>query len=136
MNNLLTAIMTKLTGSALSSDVGGRIFADEAPDGAPFPYVIFLIISDVPDNTFTDDLHEILIQFSLYSTSSGLAEITDMYADLKALFDDCTLAITSTTFLFMKRQSMTTMFDAITTPAGEVGVRHWAADYIIKTRTS
>jgi len=65
MNNLLSAIMTKLSGSALYNDVGGRIFLDEAPEGTEFPYVVFFIVSDVPEKTFTEDFENIIIQFSL-----------------------------------------------------------------------
>lgn len=131
MNNLLAAIMTKCTGSALSTDVGGRIFLDEAPEGSVFPYVVFRIVAGLPQDTFKSSIEDTLIQFSLFSTSAGAAEITDMYADLKTLFDWTALTITGGTCIWMMRQGFSTMFDDITTLAGTVGLRHWAVDYSI-----
>ena len=93
MNNLLTAIMTKCAGSALSAAVGGRIFEGEAPEDTLFPYVVFSIVTDSQADTFKSKLEDVTIQFSLYSTSKGLTEITGMFANLKTLFDDAALTI-------------------------------------------
>jgi hypothetical protein len=117
--------MTKTVDSTLSSDVAGRIFLDEAPQEAEKPYVVFFIVSDVPEKTFTEDFENIIIQFSLFSDSEGAAEITTMYNDLKTLFDECTFSITASTLIWTNRVNLTTMF--------EDGVRHWAVDYEIKT---
>jgi len=114
--------------------VGGRIFFDEAPQGSEYPYVVFSIVTDAQADTFKDSLEDVVIQFSLYSISKGLSEITDLYADLKTLFDWCELAITGHYHIVMMRQILTTMFDEITTPAGTVGLRHWAVDYWIVTQ--
>ena len=133
MNNLLSAIMTKCAGSALSTDVGGRIFLDEAPEGTEYPYIVFMIVSDTPDKTFTEIYEDVLVQFSLYSASASAAEISTMYADLKALFDECALTITGSTLVWMWRSNLTTMVDEITTPAGTSTVKHWAVDFDVKT---
>ncbi len=134
MNNLLTALMTKISNSVLSTDVGGRIFLDMAPEGTEFPYVVFSIVADTPDNTFTDVLDNVLIQFSLFSTSLSATEITTMYNDLKSLFDDCTFTLSSGTLLSMERVNLTTMVDDITTPSGTIGSKQWAVDYNIKVK--
>jgi hypothetical protein len=131
MNNLLTSIMTKISGSSLSSDVGGRVYLDQAPDGAELPYIVFFIVSDVPEDTFKNYLDEILIQFSLFSSSSGATEITTMYSHLKSLFDDAALSITGNTHIWMVRQNLTTMIESVTTAATEQSIRHWAVDYSI-----
>jgi hypothetical protein len=136
VNNLLAGIMTKCAGSALSTAVGGRIFLDEAPEGSAYPYVVFKIVAGTPQDTFKDTIEDTLIQFSLFSISSGAAEITAMYAALKTLFDWQTLTITGNTCIWVMRESLTTMFDDITTPDGTVGLRHWAVDYSIVTEKS
>lgn len=135
MNYLLTALMTKITTgpSALYSDVSGRVYLDRAPNEAEFPYVVFFIVSDVPEKTYTEDFEDIIIQFSLFSASEGAAEITDIYTDLKSLFDECSLSITSSTLVWMKRSNLITMVDDITTSQGTFGVKHWAVDYNIMT---
>ena len=125
------AIMTKCLGSSLSDDVGGRIFCDEAPDETEFPYIVFFIVTNIQDDTFVEKLEEITVQFSLYSTSNGLSEITTMYSDLRSLFDGQLLNLSEDTCIWMVRQNLATMFDDITTPQGTVGLRHWAVDYSI-----
>lgn len=134
MNNLLTAIMTKTSGSALSSGVSGRIFLDRAPDNTDFPYVVFFVVSSVPDWTFTNNYEDTLIQFSLFSASESAVEITTMLNDLKALFDDCSLAITGDTLVWFRRQNITTTVEDITTTAGTQSVKHYAVDYEVKVQ--
>ena len=141
MNNLLTAIMTKITTgpSALSNDVGGRVFLDQAPAGTEFPYCVFFIVSDVPEDCFAKDGESILIQFSLFSASLGAAEITNMYKDLKALFDDCSMTIPPTgtetdKLIWCRRANLTTMVDDITVADAAQTVKHWAVDYEITTQ--
>ena len=131
MKNLLAALMTKTAGSALSTYVGGRIYLDYAPEGVVFPYIIFFIVSDVPDNLFIESIEDVMIQFSLFSTSQGATEITTMYANLNSLFDNCTMPITDNTLMWMKRQNLTTIIDEVTTPIGTLGVRHWAVDFSV-----
>lgn len=133
MNNLLTAIMTMTAGSALSARVGGRIFEGEAPQGTEFPYVVITIVTDVQADTFKDKLEDLTVQFSLYSISQGLAEITGMFADLKALFDDAVLTIAGNYHILIARENLTTMQDEFTTPQGTASGRHWAVDYRLIT---
>lgn len=129
MNNLLTALMTKTAGSALFSDVGGRIYLDQAPDGCEFPYVVFFIVVGTQEKTFTEHYTNTLIQFSLFSASSSAAEITDMYADLKALFDECLMTITSSTLVWMKEVNLMTMVEDITVADATQTVKHWSVDF-------
>lgn len=136
MKNILTAIYSKFSGSAFSTDVGGRIYLDEAPNGAEFPYCVFFVVSGIPDNVFGKKGKETLIQFSLFSKSQSVTEIATMYADLRALLDECTLSITSNTFIDMHEDNLTTMVDEVTTPDGTSTVKHWAVDYQITTQES
>ncbi len=132
MNSLLSAIMTKCAGSALSVSVGGRIYEGVAPSGAGFPYIVFFIVAGVTDDNFTDFIDELTIQFSLYSISPGLTEITGLYEDLKSLFDYCQLNISGYSHIGMIRVGFATMTDDITTPAGTESLRHWAVDYLVR----
>jgi hypothetical protein len=133
MKDLLTAIMTKITTgpSALYSDVGGRVYLDQAPEGTVFPYVVIFIVSGVPADNFTDQIDDLLIQFSLFSESASVTEISTMYADLKTLFDNVSLAVTGCNMAWMKRENLTTITEDITTVNGNLPVKHWAVDYRI-----
>jgi len=133
VNNLLTAIMNKTIGSNFSNDVGGRIFLDDAPQGADFPYVAFYIISGIPDRTFTEHYTDSLIQFSLFSASAGASEITALYADLKALFDEQPLTISGSALVWMKEENLMTMVDDILVKDATVRVKHWAVDFAVLT---
>ena len=138
MNNLLQAIYGKFSNSAFSSDVGGRIYLDQAPDGAEFPYCVFFIVTGNPDKTFTEHYTDTLIQFSLFSASAGATEITTMYRDLKALFDECALTIPPTgtatdTLIWMREANLATMTEDITTASGTQTVKHWAVDFEVRT---
>ena len=92
---------------------------------------MYFIISDMPRDTFTESLEEVLIQFSVFSQASGSTEIEDIVTNLKALYDDCDLTITGNTHLYMTREnaSLTSGEADVTTGAGE----YWQADvdYII-----
>ena len=132
MLNVLKAIMDKTSGSALSTSVGGRIFNDYAPEGTQYPYVVTLNIPDVPIRYFCETHENYQIQFSIFSTSEGVAEIGGIYANLIALFDEQQLTVTTGTFVWMKRLGTpATMVEDHTTPDGTAQVRHWSVDYNI-----
>lgn len=131
MNNLFTALVTKIANSNFSTAIGGRFYADVAPEGCEYPYCVFSIVSSNPDYTFTERFEDTTIQFSLYSISESVAEMTALYGYLTALFDECEMTITGETLVWMKRENLTTMYDAIDTPNGTLGLRHWATDYLI-----
>lgn len=136
MKNLLTAIMTKFSGSAFSTDVAGRIYLDEARQGTDFPYAVIKIISSNPDNVFQKKGKDTLIQFSLFSTSEGATEITTMYNDLLSLLDECSMTITSNNLVTFEFSNLVTMVDEITTPSGTATLKHWAVDFEITVQES
>lgn len=137
MKNLLTALYSKLSGSTFSTDVGGRIYLDQAPPNTEFPYCVFFVVSDTPEDVFVKDGESVLIQFDLFSSSSGATELATMYADLKSLLDDCAMTITSNTLVWCRRVGMQSMTeDDITTEAGTQTVKHYAVDYELTTQVS
>jgi hypothetical protein len=131
MDELLKAIITKISGSALSSAVGGRIYLDQAPEEKPgLPYIVFFIVTSVPEKTFTENFEDILIQFSIFSNSQSVAEISAIYDALNTLFDECSFTMTSDTLIRMNRENLATMIEeaeGLDPPF----VRHWAVDYSI-----
>jgi hypothetical protein len=134
--NILSAIYSKMNSSALSADVGGRIYPDEALPGCEFPYVVFFVVSAVPDNAFGKTGKDVMVQFDLFSKSSGNVEITTMYSDLKALLDEATMTITSNTLVLMWETNLVTMMEDGPAQDGTERIRHWAVDYEIMTQAS
>ncbi len=132
MNNLLQAISTKISGSALYNDVAGRIYLDEYPTSeqpATYPYIIYFLVSDVPEYPGGKTIEEVMIQFSIFSASESAVEITGLLADLRTLFDDCSLTITSNTLIYFIRGNLTTIVDEITTVSGTSTVKHYSQEY-------
>lgn len=137
LSYLFPAIITKTVGSALASNVGGKIFLDEAEEGAAYPYVVFFVVGGSTDNRFAKHGEDTLIQFSIFSSSKSFVEVAGVYRDLIALFDDCTFTITNNTVIDMIRTGPpVTMVDEITTTEGTATVKHWAVDYRILTEAS
>jgi len=130
---LTTAIYSQLAGSALSTAVGGKMFKGRAPDGTSFPYVIFFVVTDMPDRTFTEDYENVIIQFSLFSTASGTTEIEDMFTHLKTLYDEKPFTITGSTLVWMRRSNTSFLVEDHTTPTGTQQVWHYAVDFEVLT---
>lgn len=103
MKNLTTALFNKFTGSAFSTSVGGRLYKTRVPQNPTFPYAVYYVVSDAPQDTFTDHIEDVLIQFSVFSTASSSSEIEDILTNLKALYDNCLLSITGNTCVQMER---------------------------------
>ena len=136
MKNLTKAIYAKAAGSSFLSSIGGRFYEHEAPEGAEFPYCVYMVVSDVKEWEFTERFRDVLAQFSIFSTASGSTEIKDIYTYLNSLYDECTFSITGNTLLWMWRNNLTTMRDEITTPTGTIGVWHYAIDYDLLVQKS
>lgn len=130
MKNLTTAIFGKMgSGTDLYADVSGRLYKGRAPEGADYPYVVYFVVSDVPEYPGTKTLERVRIQFSLYSSNASSGEVEDMLTHLRSLYDDCSLTITSNTLIYFIRENLATMKEDHTTPAGTIGVWHYAQEY-------
>jgi hypothetical protein len=105
MKNFYTGLMTHfnaLTGGVHNSfhiDIGGRLYNTYAPDGTVSPYAVFQHISSRPDDTFTETMDAILIQFTIFSTNASASEIHTAMTDLKTLFDNCSFAVTGSSIV-------------------------------------
>lgn len=92
------------------------------------------MVSAVPEKTFTEVFSDALVQFSLFSAkTAGVAEIANLYNNLKVLFDECALTISGSTLIWCREENLVTMMEDITTPEGSSGIRHWAVDYSLKS---
>ena len=132
MNAFLTALFSKFSGSAIESDLGGRIYLDTA-DSQDAPYLVYSIVSGTPDNAFQKTGESILMQFDLFSArSAGMTEMTTLYADLTLLLDDCTLNIAGKNCAKCQRQNLVTMVeDRSPLKDGSSLLNHWIVDYEI-----
>lgn len=135
MKNLTIAIFAKMTSAtALYTSIGGRLFKGQAPQDAEFPYIVYFLVSDIPEKNFSDAYENVLIQFSIFSAASGTTEIEDIYTNLKALYDECSLTITGSKLIWMRRQNAVLfVVDQEVITGGIRTCWHYAVDYEILT---
>jgi len=135
MKNLDTAIYSKFTATiegshnSLYNSIGGRMYKNKAPEGADFPYCVYMDVSNTPIYPGGKTIEQTLIQFSLFSILSSSSEIEDMLIYLWALYDDCSLTITANDLIYFIRGNLTPMRDEVTTASGTSGVWHYAQEY-------
>lgn len=109
MDALRTGIYTVFnTTNDFNTDVGGRLFFGETPEGTNLSegaYAIFFFVSDVDEDTFSENMKEVYVQFSFFSGDSSPAAILKMDKDLTTLFKDTVFNVTGWTVVTMRRIS-------------------------------
>ena len=139
ITNFTTAFYSRFTvaPAGIHNDffnaVNGRLFEDQAPVGSVYPYSVYKVISAPKDRTFSEEYTDISLQLSIFSSASSSAEIKLAYYYASVLFDECALTITGSTLVWMREVNMVPMIEDHTTPTGVQEVRHYAADFEIKT---
>ena len=142
MKAVLTAIFGKFTAlTSLYIRIGGRMYLDELPKEIPpqFPYIILTVVSFTrsPDESFGKKMWDIVLQFSIFSSSGSVQEIADIEDDLRTLYEDCSLTITGKNLLWSVFDSLTEMTEEIgTTEEGISSAKFWAAQYSMKIEES
>lgn len=102
---LKTAIYGKMAGSAFATAIGSRLYDGRVPQNPVSPYAVFFIVSTVPDRTFTEDMLDILLQFSIFSSSAEQTEILAANAALVALYDKAVLSASGSKQIFIELAS-------------------------------
>ena len=110
-NLVLAGITSKLSGSTLSSLLGGRVYSRYAPENTQFPFAVVDIPTITHDWTFTETIEDLDVYFNLFSKSASESEITGLENALYSLFDNCALTVTGYTHVFMQRDVSNAMHD-------------------------
>lgn len=132
MKNLSTAIYSQAkAATTFWTAIGGKFYKKKAPANATYPYVIYDVIDENGDGTFTEEIEEHLCQFSIISADNSSTEAEDVYTLLRAVFDKCELTITGYTNLHTLWQHSTLFEDELPNPNGTGWVWHYAIDYNI-----
>jgi hypothetical protein len=127
------SLYTKASGTTFMTLIGNRFFDTEAPQNTPYPYCVYLIVTDTKDWQFKERFEDIILQFSIYSTASGSTEIMGIYEALLDVYDEQYLTVAGIDqFIWMWRDTLTTMKDYVTTPQGTFGLWHYAVDFNLK----
>lgn len=109
---------------AIYTKVGGRLYSERAPSNAPYPHVVYSMVSQVHEWQFKSDYERMLIQFDLYSSTRSMQNIINqmstMYDLLTDCYDDTVLNTSGYTSYNMIRNSVSGNVEFIfDTPNGE-----------------
>lgn len=132
MEAIEDAIFAEFQGDAdLLAVLGGspgRFYPEEAPEAPTSPYVVYTLITGIPDPTFTSDGEIMNYQFSVFNKQIdeplNRDTINDVIKKLTTAFDDATLTITDHTSIAVTRGVSGSL------PTLE-NVQSWRADYEI-----
>lgn len=119
MKTLTTALMARFNATennvhtSLYTLVSGRMFKERARQKAVLPYVVYYVISDIPEWNFCSDFERVRIQFNLFSATNDSVQVEDMYSALKALYDWKPLVIANYDHVYMKRLSASLTRDPV-----------------------
>ena len=135
MKVLLTAIYSALMNGTPGTLVDGRIYLDRAPEDAQLPFIVFFIVNSNPDDPFAGTLEHTWFQFNIFSSSSGVTEISDIYDAIRGVLDDSILTLSAGEMVIMKRNNLLTSIEEETTSQGTEHVKHWLVEYeVLATR--
>ena len=97
MNELFKSIYSHFLAephNAFYNALSGRLFYGEAPQECTKPYAVYFGVAAVPDNTFTEEIDDISIQFNCYSGLSSAIEAGELLKKCRDLFDGTELTVT------------------------------------------
>lgn len=113
MKTLFSAIYTLFdAGGTFKTDIGGRLYLYEAPQGATFPYCVYTMVSGVPEFYMpSKEWRDIDIQFNIYAEDQSADNILGYSDHLAAMFDDAALTVTGYGLVKFTRNLMTLLRD-------------------------
>jgi len=71
-----------------------KLYFESAPQKASMPYVVYLLVTGIPEFTMNTRMEDDRIQFSIFSSKNSSEEAQDIFEKLIAVFDDVVLTIT------------------------------------------
>lgn len=106
MKEILDSIKDTHDANALIVALDTGIFYDKAPPNAAFPYATYNFISDLVERFFGGWFYDdMLLQFSLFSNSRSVNEISNFYGRLNNVYDEITLDIEGFTNILLRREN-------------------------------
>jgi hypothetical protein len=95
LGTAIKALYDGTSGASLRALTGnGKLFQGLAPQGTALPYICFFMIDDTPDDTFTEEMSECRVQFSIFMKSGATNTIGQIQRALKVLYHEIALSIT------------------------------------------
>ena len=104
MQVLFTGLWNKYNGNAALKAVVSGLYLTEAPQGTTYPYIVYSLVSNVADWTYTENMENSLIQFSIFDDHNSSATILDIFEKLKTCFDWTVLTVAGYNSIYCKRE--------------------------------
>jgi len=104
MQVLFTGLYSKFSNNAALKAVVSGMYLTEAIQGAEYPYIVYHLISNIADWTYTEDMENSLIQFSIFDNHNSSTTILDIFEKLKTCYDWTTLTVTGYSSIYIKRE--------------------------------
>jgi hypothetical protein len=132
---LAISIKAKIVGSDFENSINGRFYDGGIQEKTDYPCsaMILPMAEDMlSERTFTEDVEEISIQFSVFSnTPYSKKEVRSTKKQLTKLFDECDLTILGWNLIYIRRTNANLMREIHDTKSGVPEVWHYAVDYSI-----
>lgn len=71
-----------------------KLYLDSAPQKASMPYIVYLLVTGIPEYTMNTQMEDDRIQFSVFSSKNSSQEVQTIAEAIMAVFDDVVLTIT------------------------------------------
>lgn len=94
MEAIQKAIYTQFSNDADLSAAVTDLYFTLAPPDTDRPYITFANISGVEPDTFNENHHDSIYQFTIISEKPSTSEINDIYDKLRSCYDYATLTLT------------------------------------------
>ena len=104
MECLFKGLWNAYNGNAALKAVVSGMYLTEAPQGTAYPYIVYHLISNIADWTYTEDMENSLIQFSIFDDHSSSKTILDIFEKLKTCFDWTVLTVAGYNSIYCKRE--------------------------------
>jgi len=104
MQVLFTGLWNKYNSNAALKAVVSGMYLTEAPQTATMPYITYHLISNIADWTYTEDMENSLIQFSVFDNNNSSTTILDIFEKLKTCYDWKALTVVGYNFIYLKRE--------------------------------
>ena len=97
MNSLFQSIynhFSATTTTGFYNDVSGRMYLNNAPQEASFPYCVYFSVDDANELDFSDEHEDFLLQFNIFTQNNSSLQAGNLLESLKTMFDNCSLTVT------------------------------------------
>jgi len=123
---LFKGILDKAKAPSLREYIAGRFYNTNAPQKEKMPYIVFMLVSDTPEDTFDTSMEDTIVQLSIFDDNRSPENVCDIFELVNTCFDYVTLTIVGYTTVEMRRGVANLMRDP------DDDAWHYQVDYRVR----